>query len=323
MIIRRGRRPVRFTLIGNDLFEDERLAADEVGILAFLLSRPNDWEVRRPALMRRFKIGRESIRRIVANWIRTGWCAAEKIRIKDGTFVITYAIRDEPGPELTEEEVRRALSLVSNEATADETSDSPAPDADPDPEPCAPPGITQPVLAAHPLESRNWPIRGSLNTDPIKTDSTQALWSNVEKTWPDGHLLSSALCEKLFASLTIEDRQAAFRGIAAYLSDCRTKNRKVCDLSTYLRERRWHGRAAIHVVKAWATMGGTPQAYRWLDYRKSLGLPTSYLEDLWKMGKPWYAETEWPPALPPKEPPAQAAPNSLSTEDDLNSLAQG
>ena len=36
MIIRR-RHTANFTTIGNVLFEDERLAADEVGILAYLL----------------------------------------------------------------------------------------------------------------------------------------------------------------------------------------------------------------------------------------------------------------------------------------------
>ena len=49
MIIRR-RHTAHFTTIGNALFEDERLAADEVGVLAFLLSKPHDWQVRRPGV---------------------------------------------------------------------------------------------------------------------------------------------------------------------------------------------------------------------------------------------------------------------------------
>src|SRR5436853_6269084 len=113
MIIRR-KHTANFTTIGNALFDDERLAADEVGILAWLLRQHNDWEVRRPALMRRWNIGSVSMKRIINNWMRFGWCQAKKTRLSNGTFSIIYEIRDEPGPELSEEEIRDALSLVSS-----------------------------------------------------------------------------------------------------------------------------------------------------------------------------------------------------------------
>jgi hypothetical protein len=45
---------------------------------------------------------------------------ARKDRLPNGTFYMIYEIRDEPGPTLTDEEVRRALSLVSSEAASDE-----------------------------------------------------------------------------------------------------------------------------------------------------------------------------------------------------------
>jgi hypothetical protein len=121
MIIRR-RHTADFTTIGNALFEDQRLAADEVGINAYLLSRPHNWEVRRPALMRRWRIGREAMKRIITNLIRTGWWRAEKTRLGNGTFYIVYEIRDECGPTLTDDQVRAALSLVSSEAAAAERS---------------------------------------------------------------------------------------------------------------------------------------------------------------------------------------------------------
>ncbi|MGL3208709.1 hypothetical protein [Bradyrhizobium sp. BR 1433] len=120
MIIRR-RHTANYTTIGNVLFEDTRLAADEVGILAYLLSRPHDWEVRRPALMRRWNMGRDAIKRVLHNLVRTGWCRPEKVRLRNGTFHMVYEIRDQPGPSLTDKEVRQALSLVSSEAVAEES----------------------------------------------------------------------------------------------------------------------------------------------------------------------------------------------------------
>ena len=120
MIIRR-RHTQNFTVIGNALFDDERLQADEVGVMAYLLSRPNDWEIRRSALRRRWNFGAETTKRVINNLIRTGWCRVEKIRLLDGTFRLLYEIRDDAGPELSEEEVRRALSLVSSEASSDDS----------------------------------------------------------------------------------------------------------------------------------------------------------------------------------------------------------
>jgi hypothetical protein len=142
MIIRR-KHTSNFTTIGNALFDDVRLAADEVGILAWLLRQHHDWEVRRPALMRRWKLGPTSTKRIINNWMKFGWCHARKTRLANGTFHIVYEIRDQPGAEMTEDEIRGAFSLVSSEAADDESDDqNPAvdspdhPHAGDDPPPC-------------------------------------------------------------------------------------------------------------------------------------------------------------------------------------------
>ena len=115
MIIRR-KRTANFTVIGNELFEDERLEADEVGILAYLRSRPDKWEVRRPALMRRWRMGERAIKRVINNLLRTGWIHVLRLRGRGGRFVVLYVVLDEPGPELSDEAIRQALSLESSEA---------------------------------------------------------------------------------------------------------------------------------------------------------------------------------------------------------------
>lgn len=119
MIIRR-RHTGNFTTIGNELFGDERLQLDEVGILTFLLSRPDNWEVRRPALMRRWRVGRDALRRIVTNLVKYGWATACRKRLGNGTFYTVYEIRDQPGPTLTDDEVKKVFSLVSSEGSVDE-----------------------------------------------------------------------------------------------------------------------------------------------------------------------------------------------------------
>ena len=114
MIFRR-RHTANFTTIGNGLFEDERLKLDEVGILTWLLSRPANWEVRRPQLRKRFKIGRDALRRIITNLVKYGWAVACRKRLSNGTFYTIYEIRDECGPELTDDEVKNIFLLESGE----------------------------------------------------------------------------------------------------------------------------------------------------------------------------------------------------------------
>jgi hypothetical protein len=313
-VIIRRRHTANFTIIGNALFDDERLSLDEIGLLAWLRSKPHDWEIRRPALMRRHKIGaiklgREGLRRIIRNLMKTGWCRAEKTRLSDGTFSVVYEIRDEPGPEMSEEEVIQALSLVSSEADGDseEAESDPQPPDDPPP---APPEVAGPVVAGRP-----WSIIKDLpNTDSQNTDSTKApaVWSRLRAAWPSSDVLSPLACEKLFAALSPDERQRAFDGIGPYIANCRAKNRKLCDLSTYLKERRFNGNLAVP-VKTFPIFRNTPQAFRWRDYMVAVGRRTSFMDECWQQGKPWHAESEWPPPLPAKQ--ADPLPDSTRKTD--------
>lgn len=302
MIIRR-RHTANFTTIGNALFEDERLALDEVGIMAFLLSKPHDWEIRRPALMRRWKIGRDAMKRIMTNLIRSGWCRAQKTRLENGTFHIIYEIRDQPGRELSEDEVRGALSLVSS-GVADGESD--VDDATDQLRETRAPPTGEPGVDDRGVVTRHWPIDDSLNPEQPRTESTQSgrVFVDVRKAWPPDHILSMVACEALHAGLTDEGRSAAYDGIRPYLDDCKGQSRKVCDLATYYRERRWERFAAKATGSAFvAIRRGTPQAFRWREYFERAEPHKLTMFDQLMMERGTYtAPSEWPPPLPPKQP---------------------
>jgi hypothetical protein len=174
-VIIRRRHTANFTTIGNALFEDQRLAADEVGILAYLLSRPHNWEVRRSALMRRWRIGREATKRIITNLIRTGWCRAEKTRLGNGTFHIVYEIRDEPGPTLSDDHVRGALSLVSSGvATAAEPADLGQADL----LETGPPATGQPSPVNQGVVTRSWSIEEDLLKTELPNTESQEIYGS-------------------------------------------------------------------------------------------------------------------------------------------------
>jgi len=324
MIIRR-RHTANYTMIGNALFDDERLAADEVGILAVLLSRPHDWEVRRPALMRRWHIGRDAMKRIITNWMRTGWCRAIKTRLSNGTFHIIYEIRDQPGPELSEDEVRRALSLVSSEAADGESegenvTETAAETAADQLRQTHPPPTGQPGVDDQGVVTRRWSSKSLLSTDSVNTESTKLAcgFGDVLAKWPPDHVLSAVVCEAQHAGLTDKGREAAFQGVNPYLSDCAAQNRKVCDLATYYREHRWERFASkTPSGKPAEFKMYSPQWYRWRDYRVATGQPTKFM-DTYARNNPsgtWTEPTEWPPGLPPKEVATTGPPQSITQDD--------
>lgn len=298
MIIRR-RHTANFTTIGNALFDDERLAADEVGILAFLLSRPHDWEVRRPALMRRWDIGPVSTKRIINNLMKTGWCQARKTRLANGTFHIIYEIRDQPGPTLSDDEIRAALSLVSNEVGNDESesgTQSGHPVASEHPPPCQP-GVAYQGVVDSGVASK----KESLNTDSQNPESTQfaRVFAEVLQAWPSEHVLSTVTAEAAYIALNDTHRSECFDGMRPYLDDCKAQNRKVCDLTTFIRERRWERFVRpVATAKYWPITLRSPQWWRWREYKIATGQSVAMMDELARQNKGFTAPSEWPPAKP-------------------------
>jgi predicted transcriptional regulator len=251
MIIRR-RHTANFTTIGNVLFEDNRLSADEVGILAYLLSRPHDWEVRRPALMRRWGMGRDAIKRVIGNLVRTGWCRPEKTRLGNGTYYMIYEIRDEPGATLTDEEVRRALSLVSGEAAADDIDGSFVRSGD-DPAAVDPP-TPYPSLADPPPGNTEVAYISIQNNELPRTDSTQKIEREHERAkekhalnlaefkrrWPTTAADDQTRVDNAWFHLTPEEGEGALAGITPFLENQkRLKKTHPPAGFNYLGQKRW------------------------------------------------------------------------------------
>jgi hypothetical protein len=124
---------------------------------------------------------------------------------------------------------------------------------------------------------------------------------DVKQAWPPEHLISFLVCEELHARLTNAAKEEAYRGVAPYLADCRATNRKICDLATYYRERRWERFAQIG-AKPGAMMinrkDHPTQCARWRDYKLRIGEPISFFDQQLTMGHAYSVPSEWPPALP-------------------------
>jgi hypothetical protein len=314
-----------FTVVDNALLRDARLALDEKGLLCWFLSLPLDWEVIPAAVRKEHKIGRDKYQRMMKSLRVAGYIKLIIERSEDGTIAcIRYRVRAIPlltgDPAIPEERVDAETESAIEAADA---SDEPAIPEVQDAGSVAP--LQQPentvVAANHKPGKPDSGLGGSRqrtkslqNTPPtpqaVPADRPQAAVRDVPSfkllaaKWPQASILSASTAERRYLRLTEERKRAAFDGVGAYLADMRQRGWKICDLQTYLRDRRWErvkGAAAPEIP----IHGNTPQAFRWLDYRNALGQNTSFMDECWRHKKPWYAPTEWPPPLPASaSPPA-------------------
>lgn len=307
-----------FTVVDNALLRDSRLALDEKGLLCWFLSLPLDWEVIPAQVRKEHKIGRDKYQRIMKSLRDTGYIKLIIERSEDGTIAcVRYRVRAIPllngDPAIPEERVDAETESAIEAADA---SDEPAIPEVQDAGSVAP--LQQPekpvMDANHKPGNPDSGLGGSRlstkslqNTPPtpqaVPADRPQAAirelpsFKALAARWPEANILSASTAERRYLRLSDERKRAAFDGVASYLADMRKRGWKICDLQTYLRDRRWErvkGAPAPEVP----ILGNTPQASRWLDYRIDLGQPTSFMRECWKLGKPWYAPTEWPPPLP-------------------------
>jgi hypothetical protein len=90
----------RWTVIDNRILEDERLSWDARGLLAFLLSKPDKWNVNVTHLEGQSKAGRSKVRRILRELSEAGYLEYRKARGKGGLFGGTEIIIHETPPRV-------------------------------------------------------------------------------------------------------------------------------------------------------------------------------------------------------------------------------
>ena len=87
-----------FAVLPNEMINDENLTSDALAVLVYLLSKPNDWQVRPTNLRNRFGWGKDKVYRILANLEQLGYMRRESAR-NEGQFAETrYFVMDSPCP---------------------------------------------------------------------------------------------------------------------------------------------------------------------------------------------------------------------------------
>lgn len=101
-LVRRSKRTKNFTIIGNDVIQDDRVSIEARGVLIFILSLPEDWVIRKNDLQVRLNISRRTIDKCFEEMKQFGYLCETDVLKKDGRFdgkgyvVYDYSILQDP-----------------------------------------------------------------------------------------------------------------------------------------------------------------------------------------------------------------------------------
>ena len=97
--IRRAARRQRYLIVDQSAVEDSRLSWAARGLLAYLLSRPDDWRVYVSDLIKRGNLGRDGIYSLLRELRNTGYLHYQRRRDKQGRMRGgTYTVSELPVP---------------------------------------------------------------------------------------------------------------------------------------------------------------------------------------------------------------------------------
>lgn len=124
------------------------------------------------------------------------------------------------------------------------------------------------------------------------------------KLWPSDNIASAFACEKSFTRLNDWQKVQAHRAARPYLDDCRAKGQtRICDLRTYLDERRFErfaGRGNTAARTLSVAKRGTPQAIRWREhFQRTAPHKLELFDQMMRSRGEYTTESEWPPPIDP------------------------
>lgn len=86
MAIKRVKVDSGYTIMNNAAFKDDRLSAKSKGLMAYMLTLPDDWTFYETELQKHFTDGRDSIRKGLRELQDAGYLVKEQARKNDGKF---------------------------------------------------------------------------------------------------------------------------------------------------------------------------------------------------------------------------------------------
>jgi hypothetical protein len=135
------KKEVDYTTIYNDCINDERLSTENLSILVYVMSKPDDWKIVTKNLSNRFRLGRDRVYNTLNDLISYGYMKRVRDRGKNGELgeTLIYAsdkpifFKKEPSPELSKESLDESTDKqprpeIQEMVTEEKTNKQPYPD---------------------------------------------------------------------------------------------------------------------------------------------------------------------------------------------------
>lgn len=120
----------KFTTVSNELLNNEKLSLRAKGLMCYLLSKPDDWEVNVKHLATTCKEGRDAIYKVIDELLEEGYMTREQLKDK-GRFlgydytVLERAVKPEPDKTLPEKPDTVDSTLLNTEVLNTEVVNTP------------------------------------------------------------------------------------------------------------------------------------------------------------------------------------------------------
>lgn len=311
MSILRRRRTRNFTIVENEVFSDESLSLEAMGLLAWLRSRPDNWSLSVEHLKGRFKVGRNKMHDLVRELVDAGWVLRERTRDPETkAYVgIEYVVLDEPKPPAPRPQIQDVALIKSGTEAEQERTAEPRPDL---------PEVEKPEVANQDdlIRTENKqippnPLEGgaaggsSINLEEIPSKTASARFDRFREAWPADPTINWERVESGFYRMPAEDQDNASKIARRYAEFCRREGRKLKAPQNWLREKGWVGfleeeRKAAAAIERGRTMvwvqEGTRAWEAWKTHCEAQGKPMKTpMQTKAEKGLGWFFPTLFPP----------------------------
>jgi hypothetical protein len=295
--IRRHAESSNYFILTYAFAQDERLSIAARGALLDVLSRPPDWRIELEVMRAMFKIGRDKLQGIMAEWRRVGYARLDLIRGENGQITGSeYVISSRP--EFADE---------------DRKPENPVPGAGnlknrpPEKPEAGKAGSKEKIENIKKIDSPLNPPAPSADVPPSDAPE-EASFEEFERAFGFDATTPLEPARRTFAGLSASDRRAAIRAAPVYAAECRRRNQTRAKPHTWLRQRGWEpiekfsAQAAnkAECNQVWLPKGSA-EFEAWDQHlRKTTGkrLPSEFFPSHKAEG--WFKPTKFPPMhLPP------------------------
>ena len=81
-----------YTVVNNGFLRDQTLSLKAKGLLAYMLSRPDDWQFSISGLSSQLMEGELAIKGTLKELMKCGYVQRERVQQPDGTFAYRYSV---------------------------------------------------------------------------------------------------------------------------------------------------------------------------------------------------------------------------------------